>query len=170
MLELDEHLHRLERCDFSCWHSTLLLVNGDVGPVFCFRLAGWSVGRVEGGEAGEEQIYGVDLDDLSSEDERNVRGMEERTKHLYICFSRLALAIFVNPEETDGGGASSTGRKSLKNLLMDNGPMKHCRISSSNAMRSAWTRRGGDAEQSAEVCCVFLTGVDSRGFSKATDR
>jgi len=40
----------------------------------------------------------------------------------------------------------------------------------SNAMRSAWTRRGGDAEQSAEVCCVFLTGVDSRGFSKATDR
>ena len=39
----------------------------------------------------------------------------------------------MKPEEVEGGGTSSTGRKSLKNSPVDSGPMKACHISVSKA-------------------------------------
>jgi len=64
VLEFDEHLHRLERGDGARGGAFLSLVNGDIGFVFGLCFARWSVGRVGGGEPGEERVDGVGLDDL----------------------------------------------------------------------------------------------------------
>ena len=70
MLELDKHLHCLERGGAFRGRFILPFVNGDIGLVLGVCLVGRAVGCVEGGETGEERIHGADLNDPPLEDER----------------------------------------------------------------------------------------------------